>query len=220
MSEEKVYLRPITAADTPKIVTWRNKDFVRGNFIYQKLFTEEGHMAWLREQVEPGHVAQFIICVEAEENRSAAEYWADAEGDGKIFCANGVGGCTGEKHQAGREKACREIGSVYLRDIDREKKEAEYGVFIGEEDALGRGYGVRAAKLMLEYGFNTLHLEKIFLRVLEDNAGARKSYTKAGFQVIENKRESVELEQGVRNVLFMEVRCSTWERTKNNAGAV
>ncbi len=220
MSEEKVYLRPITAADTPKIVTWRNKDFVRGNFIYQKLFTEEGHMAWLREQVEPGHVAQFIICVEAEENRSAAEHRADAEGDGKIFCANGVGGCTGEKHQAGREKACREIGSVYLRDIDREKKKAEYGVFIGEEDALGRGYGVRAAKLMLEYGFNTLHLEKIFLRVLEDNAGARKSYTKAGFQVIENKRESVELEQGVRNVLFMEVRLSTWERTKNNAGAV
>ena len=220
MSEEKVYLRPITAADTPKIVTWRNKDFVRGNFIYQKLFTEEGHMAWLREQVEPGHVAQFIIGVEAEENRSAAEHWADAEGDGKIFCANGVGGCTGEKHQAGREKACREIGSVYLRDIDREKKKAEYGIFICEEDALGRGYGVRAAKLMLEYGFNTLHLEKIFLRVLEDNAGARKSYTKAGFQVIENKRESVELEQGVRNVLFMEVRRSTWERTKNNAGAV
>ncbi|MFG6338152.1 MAG: GNAT family N-acetyltransferase, partial [Lachnospiraceae bacterium] len=181
---------------------------------------EEGHMAWLREQVEPGHVAQFIIGVEAEENRSAAEHWADAEGDGKIFCANGVGGCTGEKHQAGREKACREIGSVYLRDIDREKKKAEYGIFIGEEDALGRGYGVRAAKLMLEYGFNTLHLEKIFLRVLEDNAGARKSYTKAGFQVIENKRESVELEQGVRNVLFMEVRRSTWERTKNNVGAV
>ena len=179
MSVEKVHLRPITAADTAKIVAWRNKEFVRKNFIYQQPFTEEGHMAWFREQVESGRVAQFIICVED-----------------------------------------REIGSVYLRDIDREKKKAEYGVFIGEEDALGRGYGVRAAKLMLEYGFNTLHLEKIFLRVLEDNAGARKSYTKAGFQVIENKRESVELEQGVRNVLFMEVRRSTWERTKNNAGAV
>lgn len=37
-------------------------------------------MAWLREQVEPGHVAQFIICVDD---------W--------------------------------EIGSVYLRDIDRRK---------------------------------------------------------------------------------------------------
>lgn len=193
MGAQKVYLRPITAADTAKIVTWRNKDFVRGNFIYQKLFTEEGHMTWLREQVEPGHVAQFIICVKNVE-RSGADCLFDS-----------VKACT--------DIGDREIGSVYLRDIDRENETAEYGVFIGEEDALGRGYGVQAAKLMLAYGFETLHLEKIFLRVLEDNAGARKSYEKAGFRRIENKRESVKLEQGVRHVLFMEVRRNIWERT-------
>ena len=44
MSAGKVYLRPIAAADTAKIVAWRNKDFVRGNFIYQKLFTEEDRL--------------------------------------------------------------------------------------------------------------------------------------------------------------------------------
>lgn len=190
MSVDKVYLRPITAADTKKIVAWRNKDFVRGNFVYQKLFTEEGHMTWLREQVEPGHVVQFIICVE------------DVEARGEEVC------------QAGTKRVCGEIGSVYLRDIDREKKMAEYGIFIGEEDALGCGYGVRAAELMLEYGFEVLHLEKVFLRVLEDNAIARKSYTKAGFQLIEGRKESVKLEQGVRNVLFMEIGRNTWERTK------
>lgn len=194
MSAEKVYLRPITAADTAKIVFWRNKDFVRGNFIYQKLFTEEGHLTWLREQVEPGHVAQFIICVAAGEDS--------------------------QKSPADENRASWEIGSVYLRDIDREKKTAEYGVFIGEEEALGRGYGVRAARLMLAYGFENLQLEKIFLRVLEDNAGARKSYTKAGFELIKDKKESMQLEQGVRNVLFMEVKRSTWERTKNNSEAV
>ncbi len=176
MSAGKVYLRPITAADTSKIVVWRNKDFVRGNFIYQKLFTAEGHMEWLRKQVEPGHVAQFIICVENGQRR----------GDG----------CS-----PGGIKTSTETG-------DR------------EEDALGCGYGVQAAKLMLQYGFETLHLESIFLRVLEDNAGARKSYEKAGFQRIENRRENVQLEQGVRYVLFMEVKRSTWEKTKNNLGAV
>lgn len=204
MSAGKVYLRPIAAADTAKIVAWRNKDFVRGNFIYQKLFTEEGHMAWLREQVGPGHVAQFIICVAAKEARRQGTDDDTETSDPQ----NGIK----EKTQA----ADREIGSVYLRDIDREKKTAEYGVFIGEEDALGCGYGVLAAKLMLQYGFETLHLEKIFLRVLEDNTGARKSYEKAGFQRIENRRESVKLEQGVRNVIFMEVERSTWERKKNN----
>lgn len=202
MSADKVYLRPITAADTAKIVFWRNKDFVRGNFIYQKLFTEEGHMNWLREQVEPGHVAQFIICVAAQEGGSQET----------------VSGP--EKAPADDGQAPWEIGSVYLRDIDREKKMAEYGVFIGEEEALGKGFGVQAARLMLAYGFENLQLEKIFLRVLEDNAGARKSYTKAGFQLIQDKKKSVQLEQGVRNVLFMEVKRSTWEREKNNSGTV
>lgn len=176
MSVEKVHLRPITAADTAKIVAWRNKEFVRKNFIYQQPFTEEGHMAWFREQVESGRVAQFIICVED-----------------------------------------REIGSVYLRDIDREKGEAEYGVFIGESDALGKGYGTQAAKRMLDYGFGKLGLKKIFLRLLEDNLRALKSYEKAGFQLMPNRRETVILEQGAREVLFMEIDRSRWEERKNKA---
>lgn len=174
MERQSVHIRPITPSDTEKIVAWRNKDFVRKNFIYQKLFSAEGHMTWLKEQVEPGHVAQFIICLE----------------DGG------------------------EIGSVYLRDIDREKGTAEYGVFIGEEDALGKGFGTQAARLMVDYGFETLRLNRIFLRFLEENEGARKSYEKAGFQMIENRRETVCLEEGMRHVLFMETERGAWEKAK------
>ncbi len=43
------------------------------------------------------------------------------------------------------------VGSVYLRDIDNEKHEAEYGIFIGEDDAIGKGYGKEAAVLMCRY---------------------------------------------------------------------
>lgn len=35
------------------------------------------------------------------------------------------------------------VGSVYLRDIDRTHNKAEYGIFIGEEEALSKGYGQR-----------------------------------------------------------------------------
>lgn len=187
MSAEKVYLRPITPEDTDRIVTWRNRDFVRKNFIYQKPFTREGHEAWLKEQVEPGHVAQFIICVENAGARLDKDRQTDTES------VNG------------------EIGSVYLRDIDREKGEAEYGVFIGEEMALGQGYGTQAARLILDYGFEELGLKKIFLRFLEDNAKALRSYEKAGFQLINNRRETVSLEQGVREILFMEIDYDAWK---------
>lgn len=172
---EKVYLRLMGMDDTEKIVTWRNRDFVRRNFIYQELFTREGHLSWIRNQVEPGHVVQFIICLS----------------DG------------------------REIGSVYFRDIDREKGIAEYGIFIGEEDALGCGYGTQTAKAALEYAFTKLRLNKVFLRFLSDNIGAQKSYEHAGFRMTD-RTETVMTMQGEQEVRFMEIDRETWEAAKAN----
>ena len=108
----------------------------------------------------------------------------------------------------------REIGSVYFRDIDREHKTAEYGIFIGEEDAIGCGYGTQTARLALEHAFDTMGLEKVFLRFLEENTGARISYEHAGFRLIENKAENVSLRQGERRVLFMEIDRNTWKSVK------
>lgn len=162
--QDTIYLRPMTVEDTDRIVAWRNKDFVQANFIYQEPFTREGHLSWIRNQVEKGHVVQFIICLT----------------DG------------------------REIGSVYFRDIDRDAGTAEYGIFIGEEDALGRGYGTAAAKAALGYAFTKLHLQKVFLRFLTDNIAARKSYEHAGF-VMTDRKETVITKQGRRGVCFMEI---------------
>lgn len=73
------------------------------------------------------------------------------------------------------------IGSVYIRDIDYVNQKAEYGIFIGEEEFLGKGYGAEAGILMVEYAFKELHLHKIMLKVFSYNTRARKNYQKAGF---------------------------------------
>ena len=57
---KQIYLRPITMEDTDRIVSWRNQDRVRHNFIYQKLFTKESHENWMHNQVETGHVVQLL----------------------------------------------------------------------------------------------------------------------------------------------------------------
>lgn len=163
---ERVYLRPIQEADTELVVSWRNKERVRHNFIYQKPFTKEGHLNWLRTQVEPGHVVQFIICEKVSD---------------------------------------RPVGSVYFRDIDREKSIAEYGIFIGEDDALGRGYGTQAAKLALAHAFEKLCLQSVFLRVFADNTRARKSYENAGFCLMEHRQEEVAIDGIARTVVFYEI---------------
>lgn len=95
------------------------------------------------------------------------------------------------------------IGSVYFRDIDYEKKEAEYGIFIGEDDERGKGYGSEAAKLALEYAFSELNLESVFLRVFADNLTAIHSYESAGFKETEYQKNAVENDGVYRDLIFM-----------------
>lgn len=159
-----IYLRLMTEADTDLIVAWRNKDAVRKNFIYQELFTREGHESWVRNKVQTGQVVQMIIC--------------DAATD-------------------------RPLGSVYIRDIDREHNKAEYGIFIGEDDARGRGVGTAAAKLMLRYCFEEEGLHRVYLRAFASNLQAVRSYEKAGFVREGLLRDDVRIDGKYRDIQWM-----------------
>ena len=165
---KKILLRPMTEKDTENIVRWRNEAFVRENFIYQKPFTAETHHHWIETMVKTGKVVQFMIC----------PYEADTENE----AAQEEPGRQGQTADTGLKIIQNAVGSVYLRDIDETHHKAEYGIFIGEEEALSKGYGTEAAQLMLQYAFETLHLHKVMLRVLAENTQAQKSYEKAGFR--------------------------------------
>ena len=97
------------------------------------------------------------------------------------------------------------LGSVYLRDIDPVHRKAEYGIFIGEGAARGKGIGTAAAKLMICYGFKELKLHKIFLRALSDNGRALRSYEKAGFVREAYLKEDVRIDGIYRDVILMAV---------------
>lgn len=103
-----------------------------------------------------------------------------------------------------------DVGSVYLRDIDKEKGNAEYGIFIGEEDALGKGYGTQAARLALAYAFEGLKLQTVFLRVFADNISARKSYEKAGFKLLTKKQKTVVINEVERELVFYVIERKVW----------
>ncbi len=98
----------------------------------------------------------------------------------------------------------RPVGSVYLRDVNRDEKSAEYGIFIGEDDSLSKGYGNEAAKLMCKYAATELGLKRLILRVFCDNEPARKSYEQAGFKKYRDL-PGVECSDGeIRDMILME----------------
>lgn len=95
------------------------------------------------------------------------------------------------------------VGSVYIRDIDRIHQKAEYGIFIGEERARGRGYGTAAAKLMIRYCFGEMKLHRLFLRVFARNGQAIRSYEKAGFEKEALLRDDVCIEGKYHDIVLM-----------------
>lgn len=63
----------------------------------------------------------------------------------------------------------RPIGCVVFHHIDAQKKCAEVGYFIGEDDAAHRGYGSEALKLGVHYGFAVQGWKEMYGVIFKDN---------------------------------------------------
>lgn len=86
------------------------------------------------------------------------------------------------------------VGQISLYDIDWELKRAEYGrLMIGEDAARGRGLAKAATMLLLDFGFNSLGLDKIVLEVFEDNLAARNIYRSCGFKPVGKKENLISM---------------------------
>lgn len=77
----------------------------------------------------------------------------------------------------------RHVGNVVLDQIDVRIGKARLHVYIGEEDARGRGVGKRAVTLAVRAAFEELGLHKVWLTVHERNASAVRAYEGVGFRV-------------------------------------
>lgn len=99
----------------------------------------------------------------------------------------------------------KDIGSVFLRNISKTHKKGEFGIFIGENDARGKGYGQLATQQFIINIFKTLKLHKIYLRVLAKNVLAIESYKKAGFNIVGIFQDDVYINSQFFDIIFMEI---------------
>ncbi len=82
------------------------------------------------------------------------------------------------------------IGTARLHSFDSAHRRARYAIGIFNAAAWGLGLGTEATRLVVGYGFQTLELHRIDLRVLAYNERAIASYKKCGFVVEGVERES------------------------------
>lgn len=94
------------------------------------------------------------------------------------------------------------LGSIYLQNFNEESRQAEEGIFLGEEEAYGRGIGTEAAELVLKYAFETLKLHKLTARVLSYNQGSRKMHEKAGYVMESYLKDELFLNGKYEDLIF------------------
>ncbi|AGK99358.1 GNAT family N-acetyltransferase [Clostridium pasteurianum] len=73
------------------------------------------------------------------------------------------------------------IGGCGINSIDWKNSAAVIGIFIGDKEYWGKGYGTDAMKLLISFIFEQMNLNKIKLQVLSYNERAIKCYEKCGF---------------------------------------
>lgn len=83
------------------------------------------------------------------------------------------------------------LGTVGLHGAYYESRWATLGIFIGEKDLWGRGYGTDAVRTVCRFGFWEMNLRHIRLDVLDHNDRAAEIYRRAGFVDEGSKRASV-----------------------------
>ena len=82
----------------------------------------------------------------------------------------------------------RPIGTATLFHIDYRNGSADFGISIGEPDARGKGYGMEATRLMLDYAFTALGLRNVALTVAEWTIAGQRAYARAGFKEFGRRR--------------------------------
>mgnify|MGYP002725587277 CR=1 FL=1 len=95
------------------------------------------------------------------------------------------------------------IGTIKLEPIDIENKTAMIAIMIGDKSTWGKGYGSEAMKLLIDWCFEELKLEKITLGVVSTHMSAIQAYEKLGFEGYEVEPQCLHYGDEVHDRLYM-----------------
>ena len=96
------------------------------------------------------------------------------------------------------------VGMVGLYNIHWVHRTCEIGIFIGEDQARGKGAATEACRLIENYARNYLNLRKITLKAVTDNKKAVSMWHSLGYKNVGELREERFINGKYCNLLIME----------------
>lgn len=161
LTDGVVNLRPVTRADLPQLAAWRNEPELRSRTREVRPLTDVDQERWL-ERISGPDRRDFMFVVEL----------AWHKGD----------------HSLHRP---RPVGVVGLCHWDAVNASAEVSFYIGDENARGKGHVTRALKLLHRWGFEDLHLHRIWAECYDFNKPGHVVLKKLGYTETGSQRDTV-----------------------------
>ena len=104
----------------------------------------------------------------------------------------------------------RLIGTIALDGVQDHHGDAFVSIGIGERQYWNQGYGTDAMRVILNYAFNELSLDRVSLNVFAYNSRAIRAYEKAGFKHEGCQREVLHRDGRRWDILYMGILRSEW----------
>lgn len=109
------------------------------------------------------------------------------------------------------------VGNTGLYYIDLLHRRAEAWFLIGSPERRGQGLGKEAAELLLQYAFQGLGLNKVYLHVGKDNIPAIRLYQGLGFVQEGELVQEYFIQGSYLDVLRMRILASEWHHRHKEA---
>lgn len=109
------------------------------------------------------------------------------------------------------------IGMVSVREIDWVSRIGVLGgIFIGEPEQRGNGYGTQALHLTLHHCFMDLGIHRIWTTILESNTPSLSVFRKCGFQVEAQLRQEAFKNGGFENSILVGILAEDYSSETNH----
>jgi len=94
----------------------------------------------------------------------------------------------------------KHVGNISLQNISEKNKNAEFAIIIGETSFYGKGIGKEAGQLIIDYGFDTLGLHRIYCGTSQYNIAMQKLALN-----LKMKKEGIGVDAIVKNEQFINI---------------
>lgn len=102
------------------------------------------------------------------------------------------------------------IGGTGIFGIGWTNRSATFGMSIYDQNNRGKGYGQETTKLILDFAFKILNLNRVELEVFDFNKQAQKCYLKVGFKEVGRKRKEHFIDGEYHDTIIMDILRDEW----------